>query len=304
MGKIYTETLPNKIKTDTEAFDNTVIEYSDSPLIDEISDNLNECKTMQEKERYLHTLIVPFKELSDLLHPEFATKQRIDNELSIYDEFEEHKRRLIDEYKRLEMISERFRQILNEPTDDVEKSLRFFHFLSLMFVNKLDALCLQNGIDFMKLQKDCGTCMKKYRSITDVEDYVGSYELAKKYINELNTDPSKQAVGKSHKITIPGNVLNWLQETRCSNGKPFIKKAMANTCVWDWLQNKELARLLLTHTKIKGSLTIAEVERQTPALFFYPKDNKPLELASPKRVKSIDCDTLNKFLATLQVIDL
>jgi hypothetical protein len=49
----YQNALPQKIREAVDAFDDSVIRYVESPLIDEISDNLSECQTMKEKERYL-----------------------------------------------------------------------------------------------------------------------------------------------------------------------------------------------------------------------------------------------------------
>ena len=97
-------------------------------------------------------------------------------------------------------------------------------------------------------------------------------------------------------LTIPANILMWLQETKCINGKPFIEKYNGKI---KWLQNKQLARELLTHDKIKNGLTDAEVERQTPNLFFYYKDSKQLILANNKPAPSLDSDKLRDFLATL-----
>ena len=74
MKKYYNEILPNRVKVKTEAFDESVITIYDSPLIEEISNNLLEFKAIQEKERYIHTLIVPFNELSNLLYPELVLK--------------------------------------------------------------------------------------------------------------------------------------------------------------------------------------------------------------------------------------
>jgi len=60
----------------------------------------------------------------------------------------------------------------------------------------LDALLLQKGIDFMKLQKDCGTYLIQYDEneagkalwIHDVGYYVGNNMLAEKYISELSNN--------------------------------------------------------------------------------------------------------------------
>jgi len=120
MKKHYDEILPNRIKEITEAFDESIITSYDSDLLNEISDNLLEYKTKQEKERYILTLIVPFNELSDLIYPKLAVKKRM---LGMFDE----------QYERVEMISERFKEIMRNPKDEIEKTLSRFNKLKFMF---------------------------------------------------------------------------------------------------------------------------------------------------------------------------
>ena len=145
----YNEELPKQIKADTEAFNDTVIIGGlDSSLINEISENIYECTTMEDKERYIHSLIVPFHELSELLYPHLAPKNRtnkcleeLKNDKKLWEQADEdykeeaHKqldaiewfeKNEVEKQNRLEMISKRFRQIMNEPTDDVEKSFSAF----------------------------------------------------------------------------------------------------------------------------------------------------------------------------------
>ena len=101
------------------------------------------------------------------------------------------------------------------------------------------------------------------------------------------------------RLIIPDSALNWLQETRCRNGKTYIEDATAKPL--KWLQNKQLARDLLTHPKIKGSLTNAYIERllKSIPIFIYRK-GKQLTLSKPKTTTYTgDHDRLMKFLATL-----
>lgn len=222
--KVYSEILPVRIKSDTEAFDEFVLLEPTSLLIEELRSNLYEFNTIEEKERYVHSLITPFRELSELLYPEKSPKKRLEKELrdlQINKEYWESllskeglndfkidgkklelndaknyvKRQMLaiediaearkSQYDRLEMISERFKQILNDPSDDVEKSLAKFCSIKSIYANRLDALLLQNNIDLLKLQDECGVYLKRYRSIIDVDYYIGSIELAEKYIQEL-----------------------------------------------------------------------------------------------------------------------
>ena len=69
-------------------------------------------------------------------------------------------------------------------TEEVEAFGILFDLLE-EFINRLDALLLEYGIDFMELQKNCGITLKEQRSIDDVAPYVGSPELAQRLINAL-----------------------------------------------------------------------------------------------------------------------
>lgn len=118
----------------------------------------------------------------------------------------------------------------------------------------------------------------------------------------LSTDETLQMIQQlQQELKIPPKVLTWLQQTICANGKTYIESATGRPL--KWLQNKQLARELLTHDKIKGDLTDAEVKQQALKLFIHHKDNEPLLLAKPKKVPSSDSDKLSDYLATLQPTD-
>ena len=53
------------------------------------------------------------------------------------------------------------------------------------FINRLDALLLEYGIDLMELQKESGIILKPQRDIDDVAPYIGTRELAQRYIDAL-----------------------------------------------------------------------------------------------------------------------
>ena len=326
--KYYKKVLPDEVESIVKVFDATVLDFPNSPLIEEISNNLNECETMQDKERYLYTLIVPFNELSKLFSAEQTYKNQLDGSLAGYEnewntyadalrnqncsdeqinqrlEFiNVKKERARQRFERQKMIGRRFFEIIANPTNYVEDVLYWFWGLSRIFADQLDALCLQNGIDFEKLQKDCGVYLKSHRVITDVDWYIGSRELARKYIDELpkendtqqnDSDTDKNAPQLIH---LSDEVLKWLSETKCTNGKTYIENATDKPL--KWLQNKQLARELLTHQNIKGGLKVADIERITPTLFVDEKGN-PLNLAKSKPTLSKDSDNLSNFLATLQ----
>jgi hypothetical protein len=126
----------------------------------------------------------------------------------------------------------------------------------------------------------------------EVEEIEQELLKAKQEILPTPTDSSLQ----QPLINLPDKVLTFLAETKCENGQTFIDKVKPNPL--KWLQNKQLARELLTHEKIKGTLKTSTVEKQAINIFV-DKDNMPLRLAKNKRIASNDSDKLSEFLATL-----
>ena len=123
-------------------------------------------------------------------------------------------------------------------------------------------------------------------------------EIIRRFLREYVSNEESVPIAEQveQRLDISPDVLMWLQKTICTNGVAYIEDA--TTKPLKWLQNKQLARELLTHDKIRGSLTIAEVERKAPIIFI-DKDCKPLCLAKPKKVPSSDSDKLSNYLATL-----
>lgn len=64
----YDVVLPKLILEATEAFDDGVLIYTESPLIDKIERNLNECQTDKQKERYIF-FTKTFSEISSIYCP-------------------------------------------------------------------------------------------------------------------------------------------------------------------------------------------------------------------------------------------
>ncbi len=212
--------LPERIFNATEEFDDTVIAYAESPLINEIERNLNECQSEQQKERYLFSLLKPFNEISkiycptaeinrlnkEILNCENEKKQWMSLPLNkiLYntsgevagtpkEQIEACNEFIIDYKNRIEriyFINKRFIEITNQQINEkgtVEHCLEMFVHIKFLFTNRLDALLLTYGIDLMKLQEKSGIYLKSHRLITDIDWYIGSLELAEKYINDLKT---------------------------------------------------------------------------------------------------------------------
>jgi len=118
-----------------------------------------------------------------------------------------------------------------------------------------------------------------------------AFENTKKHYQNIVFKNSPDT--KYQQITIPDNILQALQQAG------FIENAAAQPL--KWLKNKQRLRELLTYDKIKGTLGVAEIERQTPLLFI-DKNGNALKLAKNKNPKGTlppDYTKLQKILATL-----
>jgi hypothetical protein len=160
----------------------------------------------------------------------------------------------------------------------------------------------------------------KIMSITDGRERIGLFRelyikrLIKFLESKLPCDTQKKTKQFHYTCSFTTDEAKRLYEGLTNNG--FLPKetiyshfcyVFGGTAISDnekpfkplkWLKNKQLLRELLTHDKIKCTLSIAEIERQTPNLFI-DEHNRPLSLANNKPVPSTDSDILKKILATL-----
>lgn len=234
----YDVTMPEKIKEMAEAFDDSVIMNAESSLIDEIGNNLNRLNA-KECERYIYSLLTPFKEYSDNVHPYEIIKElkgEVDGIMGIKDTERELKmwesmpqdellydingqpsgtpreeveacKHFIKEYKyrieRAEYKSKKYYGIVNciNEENTVERYFEMLFSVVCRYATRLDALLLERGINLMWYQEQSGIYILTNRDITQLEWYLGSYKLARKYIEEampktetcqnLNRDASK-----------------------------------------------------------------------------------------------------------------
>jgi hypothetical protein len=286
----YKEILPKDILEKTEAFNDKVIMNMDSPLMDEIEANLNECKTEVERERYLLSLLKPFGDIPSgcgiarIYHPKVEIK-RLESEIV---DFERDKafwqKREEDELvedvngksagtskEQIEacnsMIEERKEQIdwvlyvnrrfceLTGKFEDgarwmqkgtVEHCLSAFIRIMSVFADRLDALLLTYGIDLMKLQEISGLYLKSHRLITDIDVYVGSRDLAQKYIDDLSKLDGQQQPENNREIADEKS-LSGKQEK-----KEILKRGRRSKLFKDYLQNDDGSKLQTLHDVMSG----------------------------------------------------
>lgn len=257
--KFYDEVLPQRIKEATEAFDNGAIEYIDSPLMDEIANNLDECKNDMQRDRYIFSLLKPFKEYSDKFNPISEIRQLkgevrdiegikdFERDLAMWESMQPDEalynvsgeqsgtpkeqaaacKKFIEEYKyrieRANYVADKFRELLGSSKSErwlqdgtVENCMSTLIHYVFKFGKRLDALLLERGINLLWYQNECGIYLFTHRDITAIWDYIGSYELARKYIdealpkypqpqseNDIKTTDSKDLPSEPDKVEAP-----------------------------------------------------------------------------------------------------
>lgn len=295
--RYYEEVLPKEILKATEAFNYSVIYNDDSPLINEIEANLNECQTDAQRERYLFSLLKPFGRepngcgIARVFTP-IAEVNQLNEQIGKYEKNKADWQTMPQDKplkdvngkpcgttqeqveacnRSIERLKEQIEWELHVNTrfcdlicgggknakwmqeNTVEHCLHTFVGVKKIFANRLDALLLTYGINLMKLQKESGLYLKEQRLETDVIDYIGSKELAQKYINALPKEPQlqqetngKQTRATELEMTYFEKAIeaDYMQETEtgykwtfggCRGKKArlsyFIRKIYANDCL-------------------------------------------------------------------------
>lgn len=286
--KYYRETLPKEILEATEAFDDSVIMYMDSPLMDEIEANLNDCQTDAQRERYLFSLLKPFgespsgcgiarvyeptAELNQLKEaikdcerdkafwqtlPEDEQLKNVNGEPSgtpkeQIEACNSMCKRYQEQIDWVLYVNHQFIDLTCTDKDkegSVERCLSAFVGVKVMFANRLDALLLTYGIDLLRLQRESGLYLKDHRLITDVDSYIGSMELAQRYIDALPKEPQPEQANSGQ--TTDAQSLN--PEPQQRNPKPTRGRGRPKETFKDkMIDDADGYKLQKVHTKING----------------------------------------------------
>lgn len=231
-GLIHTDkeiqkALLKNIKEQIDSFDESVLRSKgENFLMQEIGDNLSGLPTLQEKECYLYSLLTEFKRISDILYYDEVFRQQNQERISALqkdrkywensDNKDEAEKQIkaIDhclndkiprEERKHKSMTDGFWHIATRPLVKdtfIEKAFRRFFGLMAIFADQLDALCLQHKINLFRLQIDCNVWIKHHRLTTDVSPYIGSIELARKYINELPVQETDIFETQQHKCLV------------------------------------------------------------------------------------------------------
>lgn len=256
----YDEVLPKEIDEAAAAFDDSVLppvaDILDTPLMQEIAKNLDECKNDKQAERYIISLLKPFKIISDKLNPTAEIKklkgetppvvgikqrqralerwQQVTPDEQGYKEAQEQAeacrwfiKRDMWQIKRAKEVANRYCDLLCRYEDDarwmqkgtVEHNLSGFVDIAGRFGDALDALLLERGINLLWYQQQSGIYLIPYRDITTLEMYCGSMEIATKYIDEALPKLTEEAV-LEQQPTLP-------KELATDEAKAILSKAVA-----------------------------------------------------------------------------
>lgn len=150
-----------------------------SPLIDEIEQNLKECKSQAETDRYIFSLLFPFKDFCDLLHPIARIEQAQDKDAS--EQFKETSNKFHDL-----LFSDRTNGLCMEK-GTVEYCLRCMAGYMFGYADRLFAMLIQYDIDFRQYQQKAGVYIKRDWHLDDIDVFVGSMELAQHYLDKLKS---------------------------------------------------------------------------------------------------------------------
>lgn len=252
--KYYRENLSKEILEATEAFDDSVIKYMDSPLMDEIEANLNDCQTDAQRKRYLFSLLKPFGDspsgcgiarvynpTAELTRLKEAIKDCEKDKAFLQNVNEDEQidacNRMIKDYQDqidwVLYVNQQFIDLtctFKDKEGSVERCLSAFVGVMKRFADRLDALLLTYGIDLMRLQRESGLYLKRYRIVTDVDVYIGSMEFAQMYIDALPKEPQPEQT-KDGMVKLP-------EELNSSRGIELLQRLIdSEFCTSDYKWN-------------------------------------------------------------------
>lgn len=192
--QLFEETIPQSIDKQIDAFDDNVLKNNPSPLIEEIEANLKECQTQEDKKRYLTSIILKFKRISDMLYFEKHINSELKSQESkLINQIEFRKFQINNSKEIIKMNKARTKYYedlvcgKNIRKDKIEKI--FVHFVGLWFefANNLDALLLSYKIDLFELQDECGVWITLRRNLGSLYDKIGM-ENTTRNLNEIEKE--------------------------------------------------------------------------------------------------------------------
>lgn len=214
------------LKKQEYAFDASIILAPVSAVIEEIRANIESSEGLQ-RERYLTSLLTPFKAISDLAYPDRTIlvelhKRKVEtmSDMKHWSKTKDKKEaekqiaackweieRIDKDCQRQVDVAKRIFDMCHKPIEDKDDYALciFARFWGLLhtYAARLDALLLEYNIDIISIQQDAGIWILTNRDITLLQHYCGSMQLARKYLNELPKREVKPSVVSSVPSALP-----------------------------------------------------------------------------------------------------
>ena len=227
----YMEIVPNTLKEQTEAFDDSMflaIDGERPTLTTEIENNLDECIDENKRERYVFDLLTPFAKWTTYFLPlaEHPFSKR----------YNAHE-------------CDQFLDILGKAEKGTaEWHCKLWHRLTTEYADMVHSILLKYGIDFYQVQKDCDVYLKDERFDVLPYGYFDSPRLAQYYADKLPKQPEPQQNKKAI------NTEPELQRFREDDAQKYFAKAIAlglMSADYDWLKGLQMLSCFAREMSLK-----------------------------------------------------
>ena len=163
-------------------------------LFEEIASNLDECKGL-DLDRYIFSLMIPFKGLADVLHNDNLARMG-EESVNIWKPFNDWVFDEIQRAKAPEPQPEESPEPQPEPTNNNDGvylgcvyTMSNLFGVAYMYANMLDAVLLERGFDLLSIQRQVGITLLSRRDLTQIGHYLGTPERAKTLISKVAPEP-------------------------------------------------------------------------------------------------------------------
>lgn len=165
-------------------------------LFDEIKANLDECKGLA-LERYIFSLMMPFKGLADVLHNDNLARMG-EESINKWKHFNEWVFDEIQRAKAPEPQPEESPEPQPELTNNNDEvywgcvyTMSNLFGVAYMYANMLDAALLERGLNLLSIQRQVGITLLSRRDLTQIGHYLGTPERAKDLISRVAPEPEQ-----------------------------------------------------------------------------------------------------------------
>ena len=230
MKEYYEVQLPELILEEFEDFDDSVLMRVNGGMMDEIQQNLDKCGNHDDRERYIASILQPFKDFAEAFYATGLIRERekaIEEDLKLKEYWEkipddaiddttgkliEPKKQIaacvesIDEYRKdiehWKHVEERFyvfaqhgltKEYAPEDNNKMCMCLGKWWWLMIQFSRRLAALALTYGIKLMDIQDQCAIYINWTFDLADYIDYkyISSLEQAEMLLSNVKSKKSQ-----------------------------------------------------------------------------------------------------------------